>query len=425
LSEPDPRAELSAPTRALHDAIDQFARESGVPWLHPSAPTLQTEVGASARMAAWQEEKARLTMTHAGCWAELPPIYARYGTPRTLSLIQAVKELEQARAALVTDCGMQAIALTFDAVLRPGAHAIVFGQVYNKSASYLAWLAERMGGAVTRVADGDFEALEAACTADTALLFAETYTNPLLRAQDPDRLGASIERMRKFTSPQLRFVLDTTIATPWGLRGPALSWPGVDVVVASGTKALGGQDQDLWGYVATDDVELANRVMDVMAMRGGIVESHRAAVLAEGLRSRARADFERRCASAAVVADFLARHPRVAEVFHPSCAGHVDRSVIDRHYRQPGSLLSFRVHGADEDATAAMADRIAQTRIIRYALSFDGVATKVNHHRTVSEYFTPPPVLKRLGLDRLVRLGIGLEDPADLTRCLEWALSAG
>ena len=64
------------------------------------------------------------------------------------------------------------------------------------------------------------------------------------------------------------------------------------------------------------------------------------------------------------------------------------------------------------------------TGVVRYALSFDGLVTKVNHHTTVSEYFTPPPVLRRQGLDRLVRLGVGVEDPDDLIACLAWALDA-
>jgi cystathionine beta-lyase/cystathionine gamma-synthase len=63
------------------------------------------------------------------------------------------------------------------------------------------------------------------------------------------------------------------------------------------------------------------------------------------------------------------------------------------------------------------------TRVFRYALSFDGLVSKVNHHQTVSEYFTPEPVLRRLGLDRLIRLGIGLEATDDLTRALDWALA--
>ena len=420
--EPPPRDRMSPATRALHDAIDARARETGIPWLHPDEPTVQVDLGSGAPMVAWQERKGELTFGGEECWAELPPIYARYGTPQTLQLIRAVKAMEHARAALVADCGMQAIALTFDVLMQPGAHAVLMRQVYAKTANYLELLASRIGGRVTVVDDGDWEALQAAIEPKTVLLFAETFTNPRLRAQDPERLGALVQRARREVAPDLHLILDTTIASPWGLKQPALSWPGVDVIASSGTKSAGGQDLDLWGYIATNDVDLANQLMDLMAMRGGIVESRRAAVIAEGLPSRAPADFERRCRTATAVAEFLARHPRVSEVFHPSRPDHPDRAAIEAHYRYPGSLLSFRVAGADEDETGRMADRIAQTGIIRYALSFDGLVSKVNHHKTVSEFFTPAPVLRRNGFDRLIRLAVGLEGETDLRACLGWAL---
>jgi cystathionine beta-lyase/cystathionine gamma-synthase len=109
-------------------------------------------------------------------------------------------------------------------------------------------------------------------------------------------------------------------------------------------------------------------------------------------------------------------------VFHPSLPSHPDAAVIRDQYVRHGSLLSFRVAGADEARTRHVADVLATTIVVRYALSFDGLATKVNHHQTVSEYFTAPAQLERNGFDRLIRLGIGLEDPDDLIAALNWAL---
>lgn len=415
------RDDLAETTRALHEALDRRRAETGVPWLHPTEPSIQLDLGSSDQVIAWQEQKGLCLFTGESCWAELPPLYARYGTQATRGLITAVRALEQSRAALVTDCGMQAIALTFDVLMEPGAHAVLCRQVYNKTRSYLEWLARRLGGEVTVVDDGDWAALEEAVRPNTALVFAETFTNPRLRVQDPARLGAFARAARQ-RAPRLRLVLDTTIASPWSFQRPALQHEGIDVVVASGTKATGGQDRDLWGYIATNDIDLANQVMDLMAMRGGIVESRRATAIAEALVERAPRDFERRCASAVEVASFLGSHPRVSEVFHPSRPDHPDRAAVEAHYRLHGSLMSFRVAGADEEETRRVADRLAETGIFRCALSFDGLTSKVNHHKSVSEYFTPEDVLVRNGFDRLIRLAIGLEDPADLVACLRWAL---
>ena len=85
-------------------------------------------------------------------------------------------------------------------------------------------------------------------------------------------------------------------------------------------------------------------------------------------------------------------------------------------------MISFRVRAADEDATRHLCDVLAMTGVPRYALSFDGLATKINHHRSVSEHFTAEGEVLRIGVDRLIRLGIGVEAADDLIACLNWAL---
>ncbi len=218
-------------------------------------------------------------------------------------------------------------------------------------------------------------------------------------------------------------MLDSTIATPWAFATPLLD-QGIDVIVASGTKSMGGTDRDLWGYIATRNSEFGNSVMDLMAMRGGILDWRRAEAILGDL-DHAGAAHARRSATASRVAAFLASHPKVSEVFHPSLPTHPDAAAIARQYVRHGSLLSFRVAGADEARTRHLADVLATCVIIRYALSFDGLATKVNHHQTVSEYFTPVEQLRRNGFDRLIRLAVGLEDADDLIAVLNWMLHHG
>jgi cystathionine beta-lyase/cystathionine gamma-synthase len=177
--------------------------------------------------------------------------------------------------------------------------------------------------------------------------------------------------------------------------------------------------------------------MDLMAMRGGILDWRRAAAVSAAFDEAGDAHAQR-CAAASKVAAFLSRHPKVSEVFHPSLPNHPDRQALDTQYARYGSLLSFRIAEADDPSTGSaraesraeertrhFADVLATTVVVRYALSFDGLATKVNHHRTVSEYFTAPDQLKRNGFDRLVRLAIGLEHADDLIAALNWTLHHG
>ena len=421
-SERPPLDSMSAATRNLHEAIDAHARRTGVPFLHPDEPTVQLDLLGSKQVIEWQERKAAFLFASEGCWSELPALYARYGTNATAQLIAKLKALEHASAALVCDSGMQATALAFDVLMEPGAHAVLMRQVYNKTRSYLEWMAARVGGSVTIVDDGDMAALAASIKPETRFVFAETFTNPLVRAQDFDALRSAIDHGRAI-APALKLVLDTTIASPWAFKVPPLQ-NGVDIIVASGTKSLGGNDRDMWGYIATNDTQFANSVMDLIAMRGGILDWRRAAAVGSAFDG-ASESHARRSATASKVAAFLSRHPKVSEVFHPSLPNHPDRAAIDRHYARHGSMLSFRIAGADEDRTRHYADVLATTVIVRYALSFDGLATKVNHHRTVSEYFTAPDQLKRNGFDRLVRLAVGLEDAEDLIAALNWTLHHG
>ena len=418
-SERPPLEAMAEDTRRLHAALDAHAQRSGLPYLHPDEPTVQLDLFGSARAIAWQEAKAAFLFAAEGCWSELPHLYARYGTTATGALISKLKTLEGAGAVLACDSGMQATALVFDVLMTPGSHAVMLRQIYNKTKSYLQWLADRVGGAVTIVDDGDLAALAAAIRPETRFVFAETFTNPLVRAQDLTGLVACVRAARD-TAPDLRLIVDSTIATPWAFATPLLA-QGVDVVLASGTKALGGTDRDLWGYIATSDTPLANTAMDLMAMRGGTLDWRRAEAIVSGWENAAPAH-ARRSATASRIAAFLAQHPNVSEVFHPSLASHPDAAIIASQYVRHGSLLSFRVTGADEHATRHVADVLATTLIVRYALSFDGLATKVNHHQTVSEYFTPTDQLRRNGFDRLIRLGVGLEDADDLIAALNWAL---
>jgi cystathionine beta-lyase/cystathionine gamma-synthase len=410
---------MSPRTRTLHEGLDAHARRTGLPYLNPDEPTVQLDLFGSARAIAWQESKAAFLFANEGCWSELPHLYARYGTTATAALIAAVKQLEHASAVLVGDSGMQVTALTFDVLMTPGSHAVLMRQVYNKTRSYLTWLADRVGGRVTIVDDGDHEALAAAITPETRLVFAETFTNPLVRAQDLDRLGQLV-KTRCESGHSLRLVIDSTIATPWAFKRPLLD-QGVDIVLGSGTKSLGGSDRDLWGYIATRDTRFANAIMDLMAMRGGILDWRRAAAILPALAD-ADERHARRSATATRIAAFLSKHPKVSDVFHPSLPAHPDADAIARQYVRHGSMVSFRVSGADEEQTRHIADVLATSTIVRYALSFDGLATKVNHHKTVSEYFTPAAEVQRNGFDRLVRLAVGLEDPDDLIAALNWTL---
>jgi cystathionine beta-lyase/cystathionine gamma-synthase len=410
---------MEAATVELHEAIDANIRRLGWGYLSPEGESVIADLMGSARMVDWQEQKAAATFLSSFCWSELPQVYGRYGGRCSAELVRQVKELESAEAAVVTDSGMAAAAVLFDALLEPGDHVIAARGVYNKTRACLAWLSRRLGIAVSRIDDEEIDGLPDLISERTRIVMAEIFTNPLLRASDPVRL-ASLAREGRKRSPRLRLVVDDTIVSPWGVRAPLLE-AGVDFVIASGTKALDGRDRNMWGYVASNRVDEMNACMDILAMRGGSLDEMRSRAVLSGL-DQARRRFESRCRGAREVASFLDRHPAIAAVHHPSLASHPDREIVERCYSLPGSLVSFRLANAGDPATRHFCDVLAMTGVVRYALSFDGLVSKVNHHRTVSEYFTAEAEVERLGVDRLVRFAMGLEAPRDVIACLDWAL---
>ena len=414
------RNKMSEQTQALHNAVDENIRQRGRAYLHPESPTLMCDLLQSQNVVSWQENKGEALFLEETCWSELSPLYARYGTHATFALIQYLKRLYDARAALVTDSGMQAVAVAFDALLEPGDHAITLRQVYNKSKTYLDRLMSRIGGTLTIVDDGNLEQLEASIQENSRLIFCETFTNPLMRAQDPEALGRLVLSKRALAK-RLALIVDDTIASPWGLKRPLLSYDGIDIVVGAGTKSLGGQDRDMFGYIASHDIGFSNAAMDLLALRGGILDWRRAEAVLAGFES-AEINHRKRVQNAKAISHFLSSHPKVLQVFHPSTKDYIDREIFEKHYDLSGTIVSFRLRDADEPTTKHFTDVLASSGVIRYALSFDGLVTKVNHHPTVSEYFTPKDVLTRSGIDRVVRLAVGTEAPEDIIACLNWAL---
>ena len=408
-------------TVALHESIDENIRRLGRGYLSPEGESVTADLMGSARMVRWQERKSAATLLGSFCWSELPQVYGRYGGESSRELVARVKELEGAGAAVVTDSGMGAAAVLFDALLDSGDQVVVARSVYNKTKAYLGWLERRMGIGLTLVDDDGIETLLDRVTDRTRIVMVEIFTNPLMRAFDPLHLVSMTREGRK-RCPGLRLVIDDTIVSPWGVSAPLLHL-GADFVVASGTKALDGRDRNLWGYVASNRIDEMNACMDILAMRGGILDEARSRSVLCGLEG-ARRSFERRSRGAAEVAGFLHGHPGVSEVFHPSVPDHPDREIVDRCYSLPGSLLSFRLSNADDAATRHFCDVLAMTGVVRYALSFDGLVSKVNHHRSVSEYFTPEAEVERLGVSRLVRFAMGVEAPQDVISCLDWALAS-
>jgi cystathionine beta-lyase/cystathionine gamma-synthase len=165
-------------TAALHESIDGNIRRLRRGYLSSDGESVTVDLLGSAPMVKWQEEKAAATFLGSLCWSELPQVYGRYGGESSRELVQRIKALESAAAAVVTDSGMAAIATLFDALLEPGDQAIVARSLYNKTNAYLAWLEKRAGITFTLLEDGEVESFPDRVTARTRIVSSRSTPTP-------------------------------------------------------------------------------------------------------------------------------------------------------------------------------------------------------------------------------------------------------
>ncbi|MCG5445230.1 PLP-dependent transferase [Micromonospora sp. NIE79] len=330
----------------------------------------------------------------------LPPqggaVYQRLWNPTVARFETALAELEGTAQAVAFASGMAALTATLLAAARDDRrHVVAVRPLYGGTDHILA--TGLLGTTVTWTRPDE---VAAAIRPDTALVIVETPANPSLDLVDIAALAAA--------AGDIPLLVDNTVATPV-LQQPARH--GATLVLHSATKSIGGHGDVLAGVVACDDT-WAVRLRQVRAVTGAILHPLGGYLLHRGLQTlplRVRAQQ----ATAEKLAGWLADHPAVHRVHHPS----VDdpAALVGRQMSGPGSLLAFEVRGG-APAAAAVA---SACRLITHAVSLGGVDTLIQHpasltHRPVEGDAKPAAAL--------LRLSVGLEDPEDLRADLAHAL---
>jgi cystathionine gamma-synthase len=336
--------------------------------------------------------------------------YGRYGNPTQRVVERKLAALDGGEAALLFSTGMCAITTAFLAMLGQGSHLVITGDGYRRTRQFCRTLLRRLGIEYTLVQTGDDRAMDEAIRPNTRLIFSESPTNPHLRVIDLEKLVA-IGRKH-----QVKLIIDSTFATPYNQRPIEF---GVDLVIHSATKYLGGHN-DLMAGVVVGSRGLVSAVRDVQAMLGGIADPHSAYLLLRGLKTlglRVRKQNENGMA----IAHFLEGHPRVRRVHYPGLSSHPDYKIACEQMKGFGGVVSFEIDG-DLKATSTFLDAL---RIPYIAPSLGGVETLIEQPALMSYYEMTPEDRAALGItDELVRLSLGVEDAEDLIADLDQALAA-
>ena len=332
--------------------------------------------------------------------------YGRYSNPTQSAVERKIAILEGGERATLFASGMCAISTTLLALLSGDDHLVLVSGVYRRTHEFAIDFLSRWGIETTVVAIDDPAALATAIRPTTRLIFSETPTNPYLRVMD---LASMVEIAREHS---VTTMIDSTFATPINLR--PLEY-GLDLVIHSATKYLGGHNDLLAGAVI-GSTEVMEKIAHARGVIGGISNPNDSYLLLRGLKTldlRVRRQNE----NGQRVAQFLEQHPGVRRVYYPGLPSHPDHEVARRQMAGFGGVVSFEIDG-DVEETGRFIDRL---RLPYIGPTLGWVESIVEQPAVL--FSLEPDEWRAAGLkDNLVRYALGVEDGEDLIADMEQAL---
>lgn len=333
--------------------------------------------------------------------------YARSANPTRAALEASLAAVEEGRFGRAFGSGMAATDCALRAMLRPGDHVVIPDDAYGGTFRLIDKVFTEWGVAYTPVALSDVDAVRAAITPHTRLIWVETPTNPLLSIADI----AVIAQLGHERS--VKVLVDNTFASP-ALQQPLTL--GADVVLHSTTKYIGGHSDVVGGALVTNDEELDAAFGFLQNGAGAVPGPFDVYLTIRGLKTLVLR-MQRHSENAAAIAGFLDEHPAVGAVLYPGLSDHPGHDVAARQMRRFGGMVSVRMRGGRPAAESLC----ARTEVFILAESLGGVESLIEHPGAMTHASTAGSQLEVP--DDLVRLSVGIEDIADLLADLEQALA--
>ncbi|ROR32717.1 O-succinylhomoserine sulfhydrylase [Inmirania thermothiophila] len=338
-------------------------------------------------------------------------VYSRFTNPTVRAFEERLAALEGGERALATASGMAAILSVCMALLRAGDHVLAARGLFGTTTSLLANYLVRFGVAVDFVPVTDPSAWAAAMRPQTRLLLVETPTNPLLEIADIAALAAIAHAHGAL------LVVDNVLATPALQRPLAL---GADLVVHSATKYLDGQGRCVGGAVVGPEALVGKEIFGFLRTAGPAMSPFNAWVFLKGLETLSLR-MQAHSAAAARIAAWLRRRPEVRRVFYPGLEEHPGHALAARQMRAFGGIVSFEVEGGREAAWRL----IDATRLLSITANLGDAKSTITHPASTTHGRLSPEQRAEAGItEGLIRISVGLEDPADIEADLARGLAA-
>lgn len=338
--------------------------------------------------------------------------YSRTGNPTRGALEQCLAALEGGRHGLAFASGLAAANAVLQ-TLSAGDHVVASQDLYGGCYRLFTRVFSRLGIGFTLVDTTDPAKVAGAVRERTRLLWLETPSNPLLRVTDIRACAAAANAGGR----GVKVLVDNTFATPVHQRPLEL---GADLVLHSTTKYIGGHCDVLGGAVVTSDQGLFESLKFIQNATGGVPGPQDCFLLLRGIKTL-RLRVEQHAAAASVVARYLAGHPEATRVVYPGLKSHPQHELARSQCTGFGGIVSVELRGGRERVAAL----VRELELWTLAESLGGVCSLVCHPATMTHASVEAAERRRIGIgDGLIRLSVGLEDPADLIEDLERALAA-
>ena len=337
--------------------------------------------------------------------------YARGQNPTRDVLQKNLAALENAKHALCFSSGMGAT----DAIIKllnPGDEVLCTDDLYGGTFRLFSKVLEKFGITFKYIPMTDVRNIEKHVTNKTRLLWLETPTNPLMNIID---IGAAVQLAK---TKNIMVVVDNTFASPY-LQNPLDL--GVDIVLHSATKYIGGHSDVVMGALAMNNDKIYDDIKFIQNSSGATPGPQDCFLALRGIKTL-HLRMERHCANAKVIANFLKQHSKVENVYYPGLPDHLNHDIAKKQMRDFGGMISFTLKGDHmEEALKVM----TSTKLFSLADSLGGVESLIGHPATMTHASIPREQRIANGLkDTLIRLSVGVEDVDDLVEDLDQAIGA-
>ncbi len=332
--------------------------------------------------------------------------YARTGNPTRQALEGNLAGIEGGSYGRAFASGMAATDALLRATLRPGDHLVIPNDAYGGTFRLIDKVFSQWGITYSVAAVSDTDAVRAAITPATKLVWVETPTNPLLNIGDIEALAAVSHEAG------VKLVVDNTFASPYLQQPLAL---GADVVLHSTTKYLGGHSDVVGGALITDDEQLDADLAFLQNGAGAVPGPFDAYLTLRGIKTLA-VRMDRHSDNAERIVDYVSSHPTIETVLYPGLQSHPGHAAAARQMRRYGGMISVLLKGGPEAAQQFC----ARTEVFTLAESLGGIESLIEHPAAMTHASTAGSLLEVPA--NLVRLSVGIEDIDDLLGDLENAL---